>query len=103
MPEVVITIDLRPSWSQRMMHALDSDEVTRRMEDLATSALKQFVRQTYVTVTATSNGLSRSLLRDRWDVIGNPMLEELRAKVIELQHRSLLLEELLRQAGISVP
>ncbi len=100
MPEVVITVSLRPEWSQRMMHALDSVEVTRRMEAIAAGALAQFSRQQYVTVTATEKGRSRSILRDRWDVIGNPMIEELQALVADLQHRNLMLEERLRAAGI---
>lgn len=103
MPEVVITVNLRPDWAQRMMHDLHSPEVTRRMEDLAAHALQQFTRQQYVTVVATSGDRSRSILRDRWDIVGNPMIEELQALVADLQHRNLMLEERLRAAGIPVP
>lgn len=103
MPEVVITVSLRPAWAQRMMHDLYGNEVTRRMEELATAALRQFSRSEYVTVTATDGARSRSILRDRWDVYGNPMIDELRAQLDDLKHRNLMLEERLRAAGIPLP
>lgn len=103
MPDVVLTVSLRPQWRQWMMHALHSDEVTRRMEALAAHALHQFTREQYVTVTATCAGESRTLLRDRWDIAGAPLVAQLQAENIELQHRILMLEDALTRAGVPLP
>ncbi|HMH59316.1 MAG TPA: hypothetical protein VK537_09060 [Galbitalea sp.] len=49
---VRLYVDFRPSWMQLMEAPIGSLEARSRMEDLARNALRQFVHQDSITVTA---------------------------------------------------
>jgi hypothetical protein len=49
---VRLYVDFRPSWMQLMESPIGSVEVRTRMEALARNALRQFVHQDSITVTA---------------------------------------------------
>ena len=60
-------VDMRGSWFQIMDAPVESGAVLERMELLAKNALRQFVHQESVTVTAISDddGFVRQLVRER--------------------------------------
>ncbi|MGV3711966.1 hypothetical protein [Pseudolysinimonas sp.] len=61
-----LLVDFRPNWYQVMELPVSSREVRERMEQLAASALRQFVHQQSVTVTAiASDGFAHQITRYR--------------------------------------